>query len=495
MGNASGESKPKGTVTGPIALDGPAASGKSTVGLALAERFGFRFLDTGLMYRAVTLAALRAGIAPAEDALGSLLAGLQMRLETNSETRVFLGDEEVTGRLRDHAVEVAVSRYSAIPAVRTAMVARQRELAADGRMVMVGRDIGSVVLPGAPVKLFLDASEEERFRRRELQDAATGTARDTGASKESVAERDRLDATRTVSPTVVPEGATVIDTTGLTVDEVVALAVARVESFRAAPAQPGPAAITRAAAERGARTPGRRFGHVRRPRLATFFPPFYWTAQYLIRLILLGVTDYRCAGRERIPASGAVVLVSNHLNDTDPFMLTVALRHSRRIRFMAKVELFTGPLGWVAPLYGAFPVRRFEADLGSMLAAERLLKKGEVVGMFPEGTRSRTGYMGPPHPGTALIALRAGATVLPVGITGTQRIKGITFPLRRPKVRVTIGEPFPLTAIKRPSKAQVSELTHRIVTAIESLLPPEYVRPYTGGEGTRDSDGGDSPRE
>ena len=160
---------------------------------------------------------------------------------------------------------------------------------------------------------------------------------------------------------------------------------------------------------------------------------------------------------------------------------------------MAKVELFNGPLGLIVKLYGAFPVRRFDADVGALLAAERLLKHGEPLGMFPEGTRSRTGTMGRPHPGTALIAYRSGATVLPCAMTGTERLRNPLVVFRKPRITVTIGEPIPVERVKRPTEQQVSDLTERIYEAINALLPPQYRGSYTGVEVANATDGGDSP--
>jgi 1-acyl-sn-glycerol-3-phosphate acyltransferase len=117
--------------------------------------------------------------------------------------------------------------------------------------------------------------------------------------------------------------------------------------------------------------------------------------------------------------------------------------------------------------------------------------------MFPEGTRSRTGYLGKPHPGTALIALRTGAPVLPCAVTGTEKLRNPLVLLRRPRFTVTIGEPIRVEAVKRPTEEQVSALTARIYEAIRALLPPQYAGPYTGSEGTApgETDGPDHPRE
>jgi len=220
----------------------------------------------------------------------------------------------------------------------------------------------------------------------------------------------------------------------------------------------------------------------------TFSPPFYWGCTALLRGLLTVVVRWKVIGRENVPKTGAVMVVSNHLNNADPPILGAAIAR-RRIRFMAKIELFKMPFGAIIKLWDAFPVRRFDADLGAMLTAERILKKGGVLGMFPEGTRSRTGYMGPVHPGTAVIALRSGATVLPCAMTGTEKLRNPLVLLKRPRFTVRIGEPIHLEPIKRPTEEQVSELTARIVAAIQAQLPAEYIAPYTGNEGGDSSDG------
>lgn len=230
-----------------------------------------------------------------------------------------------------------------------------------------------------------------------------------------------------------------------------------------------------------------------RLKIATFVPAAYWGGTYLLRAILWVVARWQVSGREHVPLTGALMIVSNHLNNADPPIIGAGIAR-RRIRYMAKIELFKMPFGIIPKLWGAFPVRRFEADLAAMLNAERILKRGEVLGMFPEGTRSRTGHMGEPHPGTALIALRSGATVLPCAITGTERLRNPLIVFTRPKITLTIGEPIVLDAVRRPSEEQVSELTRRIYVAIAELLPPQYVGPYTETEGThRKKHGGDSP--
>lgn len=226
---------------------------------------------------------------------------------------------------------------------------------------------------------------------------------------------------------------------------------------------------------------------------------FYWWATTTLRGLLWLVARWEVRGREHVPMEGPLIVVANHLNNTDPPILASGIAR-RRIRYMAKIELFKYPLGIIIRLFGAFPVRRFDADVGAMLNAERILRHGGVLGMFPEGTRSRTGYLGRPHPGTALIALRTGATVLPCAITGTEQIRSPFVVLRRPRITITIGTPLAIERVKRPTEAQVSALTERIFGEIRAMLPARYAGPYTGsdsaGEGQAvTAHGGDHPGE
>lgn len=207
-----------------IAIDGPAASGKTTVGMAIAAKYGYLFLDTGLMYRAVTLAAMKQGIPARGRALGPFMKALDMDVRATSDgTEISLAGEDVTSRLSHPEVEHNVSRYAAVPLVRTAMVRQQRLIAATAPSILAGRDIGTVVLPAAPLKFYLVASETARAMRRASQ-AAQGAS----DARKDISSRDTTDSTRTTSPLMPAEDAIVIDTTELTLEEVVAFALERV---------------------------------------------------------------------------------------------------------------------------------------------------------------------------------------------------------------------------------------------------------------------------
>lgn len=204
-----------------IAIDGPGGSGKSTVARAVSDRLGYRHLDTGAMYRVVTLLVLRAGLLGDDEA--TALLARDMDLEVNGT--VVLNGEDVSLAIRTPEVDAAVSAVSAIPAVRANLVERQRAWAADGDGAVVeGRDIGSVVFPEAALKVFLTADPAERARRRLEQLAPwgdEGEIRPTEQTASSLARRDDLDTSREASPLKVADGAIVVDSTGRSVDEVV----------------------------------------------------------------------------------------------------------------------------------------------------------------------------------------------------------------------------------------------------------------------------------
>lgn len=229
-GNGDGGDAPARDVV--VAIDGPAGSGKSTVARAVAERSGLRHLDTGSTYRALTLALLRGGT-PVDDPAAVAEAARSVRIELElgrhpaASSRVLLDGVPLRSELlRSEEVNAAVSAVSAVPAVRRQLVALQRSVMAAGGVVADGRDIGTVVCPEAEVKVFLTASPGERARRRGGPDGS-------GESAEQVARRDRLDSSRTASPTRASEEALVIDSTGRPVDAVVDEVVRLIEAARA----------------------------------------------------------------------------------------------------------------------------------------------------------------------------------------------------------------------------------------------------------------------
>ncbi|MCW2590229.1 MAG: cytidylate kinase [Mycobacterium sp.] len=208
-----------------IAVDGPAGTGKSSVSRGLARALGARYLNTGAMYRIVTLAVLRAGVdVEDEEAIGAFAPDVELAVGFDPDTDVaYLAGEDVSAEIRGDEVTKAVSAVSAVPAVRTLLVQRQRELAdGSGSVVVEGRDIGTVVLPDADVKIFLTASAEERARRRNDQNVATGLGGDYAAVLADVVRRDHLDSTRAVSPLRSADDAVVVDSSDMTEHQTIA---------------------------------------------------------------------------------------------------------------------------------------------------------------------------------------------------------------------------------------------------------------------------------
>jgi cytidylate kinase len=205
-----------------IAVDGPAGSGKSTICEHLAQKYGYRFVDTGVFYRAMTYLVLKAHTAFDElDTLAEIAHRVVFQIEYHPgiSYRVIANGEDVTDHLRTKEVERAVSVIAQMGLVRQSLLPVQRDLAAQGNIILAGRDIGTVVLPDADLKLYIDASLEERARRRHLQTAEkSGNQQDV---QNELARRDKIDSEREIAPLTIAEGAIYVLTDGKTIDEVV----------------------------------------------------------------------------------------------------------------------------------------------------------------------------------------------------------------------------------------------------------------------------------
>jgi cytidylate kinase len=207
-----------------VALDGPGSSGKSSVGAAAARALGYQFLDTGVLYRALTWLAVQRGIAPEdEDALVALIPELTLAPdEAGDLRRVRVGGRDVTDRLHAPEVDRHVSAVARQARVRAALLATQRDLAAGGRIVVAGRDIGTVVLPDAELKLYLDVSVEERARRRAAERDLDPDSAEAATILADLRRRDHIDSSRDVAPLRIAEDAVVVRSDGRRFDETVA---------------------------------------------------------------------------------------------------------------------------------------------------------------------------------------------------------------------------------------------------------------------------------
>jgi CMP/dCMP kinase len=213
-----------------IAIDGPSGAGKGTVARAVASRLGYRHVDTGAMYRAIAWLAMERGVSLEDQpAVSALAAGARLEITDGS---VRIDGHDVTQAIRTPAIDRSAAAVARIPGVRRALVERQRALGSTGGIVMEGRDIGTVVFPGADVKIYLDADPAERARRRAADPAHAGGATGLPEVASAMADRDRQDTTRSTSPLIVAPDAVRVDTTALDVNEVVGKVMAIVEALR-----------------------------------------------------------------------------------------------------------------------------------------------------------------------------------------------------------------------------------------------------------------------
>ncbi len=214
-----------------IAIDGPSGVGKGTVARAIADAFGYRHVDTGAMYRALAWRALDLDIDLENEPAVSALAGRADIVVANGQVAV--DGVDVTSAIRTPQIDRAVTSVARMPSVRELFVVRQRALGRDGGIVMEGRDIGTVVFPDADVKIYLDASPEERARRRAAYPAHGGRGEALATVASAMADRDRIDSTRKASPLMIAPDAVVVDTSGLAVPDVVAKVIAIIDGTKA----------------------------------------------------------------------------------------------------------------------------------------------------------------------------------------------------------------------------------------------------------------------
>ena len=216
-----------------VAIDGPAGAGKSTIAKAVAKRLGIFYVDTGAMYRAIALKSLRSNIPiDQEEEVGQMVQKTEIILEHSEARRVFCDGEEVTEAIRSPEVSRAVSKIAAYPVVRDRLVQLQRQEAERGAVIMDGRDIGTIVLPEADLKIFLTASPEERAHRRWLELCNSGREVSLIEVQQDMEKRDRQDSEREVSPLVPANDALILDTTGLSIQEIVEQIIALTLVFK-----------------------------------------------------------------------------------------------------------------------------------------------------------------------------------------------------------------------------------------------------------------------
>lgn len=469
-----------------IAIDGPSGTGKSTAARAVARALGYGYLDTGALYRIVTLHILDAGIDPADDAaVAAALPGLAFAPPTDPDRQQhLLAGTDVTARIRQDDVTAAVSAVAANPAVRAFLLGLQREIAYGAPMVVEGRDIGTVIAPDAAVKIYLTADAVVRASRRAKQNGAGSGAGTDAASVEAVQRdldrRDTADSTRAAAPLEAAADAVLVDSTHHSIDDTTnaVLAVAAERGLlpgaagQGVPAGSEPVTWFHLHGDDDPVPTGRRPRNVDRGRRIG---------------IALSHLMYRMTvrGEQHMPASGPLVVVSNHTTFADGPMLFGRL--PRRISFLVKAEVLVGPLGWLLRTVGQYAIDRAAPQREVLLAALAQLKEGGVIGIFPEGQRT-DGSVSEVFRGAGWLAARAGATVVPVALRGTARPAGRRMKRFRPRVHVLVGRAFTVprgagrTAIDAAT-ADIQKHLARLVADLDRGLAArdDYRRRYGRG--------------
>ena len=452
-----------------ITIDGPSGSGKSTAARMLAERIGFSYLDTGAMYRAVTFTALRSGMNLRDStALIELTKNIDLALLPDKRgVKVFVDGRDVSDQLRTAEVSANAHFVASRRGVRDKMVRRQRSLACKlGPLVAEGRDQGTVVFPDAQIKFFLDATPDQRARRRYLQMQRSGEDVSFQQVLDSMLKRDSRDRSRTASPLEVPEGAIVIDTTDMSVERMVDELAQHVRrTSRPDPGKtPAPAAQDR------------------------HLPHDLWYAGWRQMCRVLGSAAFgiRSFDRHNVPAAGGAVLASNHQSFLDPMVVGLGL--PRQVHYMARDSLFRNfAFGRLISSLNAFPVKRNTADLGAIKESLRRLKNGKLVLLFGEGTRTHDGRIAPLQSGIVMLARKARVPVIPVVIDGAFEAwprHNIFWQFQ--SIRVVYGEPMPYQKIKDLGDAAAAQLLWQSQLRMQHWLRTRYDRkPYLYDSGNQ----------
>lgn len=424
-----------------VAIDGPAGTGKGTVTEILSKKFNLINIDTGATYRCVTLDMLNKGIKLDElDKIKELLKNLQIELKVEKGKQlVFLNGKEVTKEIRNKEVSGLVSQVSSIKEVRLSMVELQRKMAEGKNVIMEGRDIGTYVFPTADVKIYLDADLEERAKRRFKQNVEKGLTMSYVEVIENIKKRDENDKQKEIGALKVAKDAEVIDSTSMSINEVVREISSIIKKKQ---------------------KDIKMQEKIYRVRKETAWKKF---VRKLVKVTLSVV--YRIAFRVKItgqvPDEGAYVLCCNHINYLDA--AAIVLFNKRKVNFVAKEDLFQhGILMWLGHLFDVIPIKRDMQDIEAMKRCLKVLKNGELLGIFPEGTRKGMEKNLKAKNGAAFMAMKAKVKVIPIGIHGTFK------PFS--KVYMNYGEPIDLSGY---TKETIDEATEKIMDTIVMLTKKE----------------------
>lgn len=393
-----------------IAIDGPGGAGKSSVAKAVAAKLQIIYVDTGALYRTIGLYMLNHGIDPKDTVnVPAKLSNFTLELKFIDGRQVILLDGvDVGDTIRAPEVSMAASAVSAIKEVRDYLLNMQRSVAMRHSVIMDGRDIGTVILPNAEVKIFLTASPEARAKRRYNELISKGKSVTYEQVYNEMVERDRNDSTRDIAPCKPADDSIILDNSDLTAEETVDAVCKIVEDFKKTQKKNG-----------------------------------YMKAHSLLSGLIRFFYGVKVKGRENIPTEGGYLLCSNHIAIRDVFLIAASAK--RQIRFIAKKELFSVPIvkGAITAL-GAIRLDRSGNDVAAIKKSVSLIANGELVAIFPQGHRypAVEPASTPRKNGAGLIAYKSQADVIPVCI----KVKKHKYGIFR-GVEIIFGKPIPYSSL------------------------------------------------
>ncbi len=428
-----------------VAIDGPSSSGKSTVAKSVARELGFFHIDSGAIYRSLAWWLERqAEVMPNLDYFSYHI------MEKEGKLFHYVGNIDVTGEIRTPYISQKSSEIAVLSPVRKRVNQLQREIAKGRSVVIEGRDIGSVVFPNAQVKIFLTADPSERARRRHEELKKKGGLNTFEEVEKDLLERDTRDRTRDDAPLIQCLDADVVDTTDMTVGEVIEKIVALTKRKKACCFWKFLVGEKRSVAS---------------PlyKIVVFFSLLLYKIFY--RLDIKGIENY---------PEGSLIIAPNHSSFLDPPAVGIACPNE--VHCLAKAYLFKNKLmGFLLPKINTHPVTGDAGDLSVLKRISEFLTNGKQVIIFPEGTRSENNQVSPLKRGIALLASMAKCKVIPVGITGAYEAwpKNKRFPRLFGKIRVSFGKPLDWKDYEKKytnKKEMQSEFTKDLEEAIKNLI-------------------------
>lgn len=431
-----------------VAIDGPAGSGKGSVTTELAKMFNLECIDTGAMYRCITLQVIRENVDLNDtEKLKELLERIEIDLvKENGNLIVKLNGEDVSKEIRDNEVNRLVSAVSSIKEVRQKPVELQRKMAETKDIIMEGRDITTVVFPNADVKIYLDADVEVRAQRRFKQNQEKGIESTYEQVLEDMRKRDENDKNREFGALKIADDAIVIDSTNLTQQEVIDKIAKIIKHEKKT--------------------------QKLEPKIYRERPENAWKRieRKIVKFVLR--TSYKIAFNIKISGEenkvkageqGSYIICPNHLNYLDAVAIVVFSKE--KIRFIAKHDLGVIPiLRWLEHLFDVIPIKRNTQDMEAMKRCLKALKNDEILAIFPEGTRRGIEKNGKAKNGAAYMAMKTGCPVVPVGISGDFKFRG--------KINIKYGKPIDMSKYKAKGadKAKEKELQEQATKEIMDAI-------------------------